>query len=128
MLTNLKEYFGIFWNPLESFGIHLVLIPVRIHGNPVLDVSLTPLPPMSMQFGPWSKEFDLPILNKFSGPTLHLGQNRQQKPCNIIHQGSAAPIGAPAILVEDSLSNPQALFKLTHLGDLDYRACHGLQV
>ena len=68
----------------------------------------------------------MPILDRFPGTTLHLGQGRPPRPCHIRLQGSAATIGAPAILLEDSRS--QAILKLNHPSSLDYRARHGLPV
>ena len=85
-----------------------------------------PLEPNSMQWGTWSQEFDLPIQERFSRATLHLGRGQPQRPCHIRLQGSVATIGAPAILLEDS--RPQAILKFHHPSSLDYRARHGLVI
>ena len=53
-------------------------------------------------------------------------QGRPPRPCHIRLQGSAATIGAPAILLEDS--RPQAILKFHLPSSLDYRARHGLPV
>ena len=66
----------------------------------------------------------MPILDKFLGPTLHLGQGLPQRPCQIRHQGSVVTIGLPVIPLEDF--RPQAILKIYHFSSLDYRACHGL--
>ena len=66
----------------------------------------------------------MPVLDRFPGATLHLGQGRPPRPCHIRLQGNAATIGAPAILLKDS--RPQANLKLHRPSSLDYRARHRL--
>ena len=68
----------------------------------------------------------MPILDRFPRATLHLGRGRPPRLCHIRLQGSAATIGAPAILLEDS--RPKAILKLHRTSSLDYRASHGLSV
>ena len=68
----------------------------------------------------------MPVLDRFPGTTLHLGQGRPPRPCHIRLQGNAATIGAPAILLKDS--RPQANLKLHRPSSLDYSARHGRPV
>ena len=79
-----------------------------------------------MQYGTWSYEFGLPILDMFPGASLHLGLGWPPSSCHIRLQGSAATLGAPAILQEDSC--PYAILKFHRPSSLEYRAHQGLLV
>ena len=99
-----------------------MLISGIIHDRRVLDVSFTAMPSMSSHaMQDIAVEICLPVLGRSPGPTLHhLGQGQPQRPCHIRHQGSAATIGVPVILLEDSL--PQAILKFYGLSSLHYKS------
>ena len=96
----------------------LLLIAGIIHGRPVLDVSLTPLPPESTpcNAGHDCRNSVCLFLDRLPGAPLLLGQGQQPRPCHIRLQGSPATIEALAILLEDF--HPQAILRFHHPSSL----------